>query len=386
LVPKIVEQAGFTPDLRSLHNSADYLAIGPPELLAAYQPVLELRAEQGIQGMAIPIGAVYDQFSHGMVDPQAIRALLGYAKDNWAGSPKYLVLVGDASYDTRGYQTAPQANQVPTFFVQTVHGGETASDYGFSIPGESSWQLPGEQPSVSPEIAVGRIPARSPDEVKAYVQKVLAYEQQAGELDPENPWQKRILAVADGSDPGFKNDAEVFLGNIPEDFQTELLAPQSGEQGVNQAVSARINQGDWLVAYFGHGSINLWGKDRLFTAQDIPDLNNFDRLPVILNFTCLNGLFTHPKETSLADAFLWQPGGGAVAVLAPTSLTLPEDQSYLSNSLAKELIGNPDARLGELLTRARNQMLAENPSDRDVLFTFLLFGDPALKLARPAAP
>ena len=44
--------------------------------------------------------------------------------------PKYVLLVGDASYDTLGATTAPQANRVPTFLVQTAFGGETASDVG----------------------------------------------------------------------------------------------------------------------------------------------------------------------------------------------------------------------------------------------------------------
>lgn len=381
-----VEPALLSPDLLSTENNADYLAIGPPELLAPLQPLLDLRAQQGLKVMAIPIQAIYDQFNHGLADPQAILSLLGYAKQNWTQSPKYLALIGDASYDPKGYQSPTEANQLPTFFVQTIHGGETASDYGFSIPGESTWQSPGSQSLNIPEVAVGRIPARNPKQVADYVKKVIAYEQSAGQLDPSDPWQKRILAVADGSDPSFKNEAEYFLGRISADYRTELLAPQSGDQGVNQVISTKINQGDWLVAYFGHGSINLWGKDQLFTIQDILGLENLDRLPVILNFTCLNGLFTHPKEMSLAEAFLWQPDGGAVAVLAPSSLTLPEDQGYLSNSIANELMNGANARLGELLTRARIQMLAENPSDRDVLFTFLLFGDPALRLASPVIP
>lgn len=66
------------------------------------------------------------------------------------------------------------------------------------------------------------------------------------------------------------------------------------------------------------------GKDRLFNPGDGP-LENGDRLPIVLNMTCLTALFTHPQVESLAESLLWQRKGGVVAVLAPTSLTLPTD-------------------------------------------------------------
>jgi hypothetical protein len=79
---------------------------------------------------------------------------------------------------------------------------------------------------------------------------------------------------------------------------------------------------------------------------------------------------------------LWQPDGGAVAVLAPTSLTLPTDQSFLSGTLIQALLDNPDITLGEALLKARRQVPVTNLGSQDVMETFLLFGDPALRLGR----
>jgi hypothetical protein len=125
----------------------------------------------------------------------------------------------------------------------------------------------------------------------------------------------------------------------------------------------------------------MWGKDRLFSTQDVSSLQNNDRTTVMINMTCLTGLFTHPKETSLAEAMLWQPQAGAVAVLAPTSLTLPTDQSFLSRSLIEALLEQPGLTLGEALLFARQQISSENISSLDVMETFLLFGDPALSVS-----
>jgi hypothetical protein len=124
----------------------------------------------------------------------------------------------------------------------------------------------------------------------------------------------------------------------------------------------------------------MWGKDRLFLADDVASLSNDKYLPVMINMTCLTGFFIHPKVTSLTETFLWKSKGGAIAILAPTSPTLPNSQSLLSNALADALSQNPDKTLGQVFLQAQRQIpLAA--STRDVLLTFLLFGDPALRLA-----
>ncbi|MCK4727036.1 MAG: hypothetical protein KAT29_14590, partial [Anaerolineales bacterium] len=102
--------------------------------------------------------------------------------------------------------------------------------------------------------------------------------------------------------------------------------------------------------------------------------------PIVVNMTCLTGLYTHPSVESLAEALLWQEGGGAVAVLAPSSLTLPADQGKLSAALINEWLSNPEARLGEIHLLAREEVPVDRVSSLDVMRTFMLFGDPALRL------
>lgn len=352
-----------SPDLRAVGLGADYVAIGPPDLLQPLQPLLDFRQQQGLKVVSVPLDAVYDQFGSGFPEPEAIRDFMKYAAQVWDPAPHYLLLVGDASYDPRGYQTPAELNRLPAFMVSTIYGGETASDVDFS-------QLDGD---LEPDIAVGRIPAAKPDQVKVLVQKTLAFETSRS-ASPD------VLAVADGQDPNFQVDARNFLDLFPSDFQTELIAPPAGAGGTDQQIIDRLQQGDLLVAYFGHGSLNMWGKDRLFTAQDVARMINMKQLPVILNLTCLTGLFTHPQTESLAEALLWQPDGGAAAVLAPTSLTLPTDQSLLYKPFVQAMLENPSGSLGDFLLSARRQIPKDAPGRRDVMETFLLFGDPALQL------
>jgi hypothetical protein len=355
----------LAPDLRLAGRGADYVAIGPADLLAPLEPLLALRNSQGLQTASLPAEAVYDQFGEGLPDPKAIQAFMQYAVSNWKPAPRDLLLVGDASYDPRGYLAPPEANRLPTFLVMTVYGGETASDIPFVQVNSDPW----------PDLAVGRIPAGTPEQVRILVEKTLQYEKGAGQGGAGT-----ILAVADGQDPAFRADAQAFLDLFPPRYPRQLYAPAAEVSGAAQLASA-FSQGQWLVAYFGHGSINMWGKDRLFTAEDAAGQAGEPRLPVILQMTCLTGLFTHPKAESLSEALLWNPRGGAVATLAPTSLTLPFDQALLSKPLAEALLADPQATLGQALLAARRSVPLEQRGALDVMQTFLLLGDPALRIA-----
>jgi hypothetical protein len=304
-----------------------------------------------------------------MADPQAIQVFLRFAVNHWKVSPKYVLLVGDSSYDFYGYQTSVEKEFLPTVMVDTVFGGQTGSDVAMAQIDDDVW----------PDLAIGRVPARNIRQVETFVKKTLQYEQVNSSSSP-NP---SILAVADGQEAIFSADAERFLEQFPDDYKTILVAPDPGIESTNQQIAKEIEVGQILTAYFGHGSINMWGKDSLFTTEDSARLTNFDQLPVILNFTCLTGLFTHPNEESLAESLLFNPNGGAVAVLAPTSPTLPTDQSFLSNAFVDAMILQSKTRLGDIILYAWREVPTNSNSAVDVMQTFLLFGDPALKIPIP---
>jgi hypothetical protein len=364
-----IARGAFDLDLRA-NLGAEYVAIGPVDLLKPLQPLLDWHASQNLKTIAVPAEAIYDQFSDGRVEPEAIRSFLKYAAANWKPAPKYVLLVGDSTYDPLGYSAPPDGNRLPAFFVQTSYGGETASDVEFV-------RLHDDSPL--PDIAIGRVPARTADQVRGWVERTLVYSRSA----PGGDWRQRILAVADGQEPQFAGDAKTFLDAFPKNYQGVFLTPPANVAGANQQVIEKFSEGNLIVAYFGHGSVTQWGKDNLFTVTDVEALSNGDRLPVVLNLTCLTGLFTHPKVQSLTETLLWKQSGGAVAVLAPTSLTLSDDQSFLSQALVAGYLADPSKPLGELLLNAWRKIPLEGAGTLDVLRTFLLFGDPALKLVGP---
>ncbi len=388
LKPVEIAAPRLSPDLRAASSAADYLAIGPDDLLAPLDPLLALRTSQGLRVMSIPLQAIYDQFNDGFPEPEAIQKFLAFTHQSWQTAPRYVMLVGDATYDPRGYLAPPDANRLPTFFIQTVFGGETASDVLFAQLDEDGL----------PDVAIGRVPARSAAQVRSLATKLLAYEQAAqnteqaaqnteqAALDSEQAaggesWTRRVLAVSDGNDTSFAADAQTFLDQLPDGFESTLYSPAAGAVDANAEITKHLDEGVFFMAYFGHGSMVMWGKDRLFSTEDAAKLSN-THLPLVMNMSCLTGLFTHPKQESLAEVLLFQPDGGAAAVLAPTSLTLPTDQAMLSGPLAQALGQDSAATVGEWLLQAQRQTPQNQDGVREVLLTFLLFGDPALRLAQ----
>ncbi len=89
---------------------------------------------------------------------------------------------------------------------------------------------------------------------------------------------------------------------------------------------------------------------------------------------CLNGYFQDVFTESLAESLLLSPNGGAVAVWASSGLTSPDPQFQMDKVFTAAAF-MPGERLGDAIQTAKSAI-----TDADVRRTFILFGDPMVKL------
>jgi len=358
------------PKLKDEAGGADYLVIAPDAFAEALQPLLDWRERQGLRVRRVSPEEIYDAYNYGMKDTQAIRDFLRDAHARWQPAPRFILLVGDASYDYKHILRATQQDIVPTRLVYTTFAGDTASD---------TWYAEDDQGR--PLFAIGRLPAQTPEQVKTMVSKIIAYEQA-----PAADWQRRALVVADNEDPAFESLNEQLINSLPSGYTAERVyfsqAP-SGEAGqLHQAVVEAFNRGLVLVNYIGHGSLDVWGEEQALTVKNVADLKNGDRLPILTAYTCLNGFFHHPQATSLAEALLWQQGGGIVGAVVPSGRSLTSQQAPLAQAFTTALFSPDVSTLGEALQRAQETLLPDGSTPLEVIRTFNLLGDPALRFIK----
>jgi hypothetical protein len=368
--PKSITAAAKSADLRSPDNQADYIVITHESFLEAVQPLAEWRRDQGLSVQVVTISQVYDQFSHGLADPAAIRELLRYAHANWAGpAPQYVLLVGDASYDYRDDLRGANKSLVPTFLVETAFTGQTLSD---------SWFVCLDDEDVLPDMAIGRLPVSSLKEAKTVVEKIIGYERGVTPGD----WRQRVVLVADGKETSFATQSDLLAEQyIPSRYEVSKV--YAGSVDDPQSVLAEeLADGSLIVNYIGHGSMGLWAEEGLLSSEQVSSLGNDGRQPMMILMSCLLGFFGHPERDAMGEELLLAEDGGAVAVFAPSSLTLSSDQEPLNRALLTVLLEEDAHPVGLAILEAKRSVASETQGQRDVIETFTLLGDPALRLAR----
>jgi hypothetical protein len=338
----------------------DLLMVTHRDFFDTLQPLKQLRESQGLRVALIDIEDLYDEFSFGNKSPKAIKDFLTSAKANWGSPPRYVLLVGDASFDPKNYLGFGDFDFVPTKLVDTSYL-ETASD---------DWFVDLNNDGL-PEMAVGRLPVQTVEEAGIFISKIVGYE--------KSPKKNEALLVADrmdnSDDYNFEGASEEVRALFPSSIVVRKIyrSQFSGDDQVKGILLSSINQGPLLVNFIGHGSVEIWRG--ILSSDDADVLVNGLQLPFFVSMTCLNGFFHDVATESLAEALLKAKGGGAVAIWTSSGLTEPDKQAVMNKELIKLLFGRELLTLGEATAKAKSSV-----SDPDVRRTWILFGDPTTRL------
>jgi hypothetical protein len=351
-------------NLHSPQPGADEVMLAAPQFMDQVRPLATLRNTDEKSVAVVNVDDVYDEFNFGERSPFAIRRLLRTATAAWKTPPHYLLLAGNASVDPRNYLGFGFLDFVPTKIVITS-ALKTASDDWFSDFENTGFA----------KIATGRLPARTPADMQTMVSKILGY---AG--SPADSWTNQSMMVADVDDSSasFSQAALATQKMIPSFMNvSDVFASTLGAGPAQQNLLAGINAGQLLVNYNGHGSVEIWGSG-LFNDSLATSLNNGNKLPMFVAMNCLNGFFHDVFTESLATALMLAPNGGAVSVWASSGLTEPEPQFQMDQALMQGLFSQ-SSTVGDAVLFAKSGI-----ADPDVRKTFILFGDPMMRLKSPS--
>jgi len=341
---------------------ADIAMVTYGEFAGALAPLVRAHTAEGKTSAVIPVGNLYDEFNFGEHSPFAIKRFLQSALKNWKRPPAYLLLNGRASLDPRNFLGFGNLDLVPTRIVPSS-SLMTASDDWFS-------DFKGNGMAT---IATGRLPVSTIAEAKVVAEKISTYEGQS----TNGPWTSNALFVADKDDTeSFTQDTQTVEAGLPPTMQiSNIFVDNVGVPNARGQITNSINSGQALVNYLGHGSEEQWAGPDIFDENTVNSLTNGSQLPVFLIMDCLNGLFQDAVAQPLGVSLILAPNGGGVAVLASSGLNQAAPQSDLDAMVVQSTFGANGMALGDAIVKAKS-----NIADPDVRRTFVLFGDPAMRM------
>ncbi|MFQ5508098.1 MAG: C25 family cysteine peptidase [Leptospirillia bacterium] len=361
----------FTPSgLTDPGAGADYVIITHPQIKDGVMPLAAFRESQGLSVKVVDVTEIYDTFSYGVTDPNAIRDFLAHTADpqnGWNPVPTYVLLAGDATINFKYVFSGGSENYVPTLFYRTSDGGMAPNDSGFvTVIGDDPY----------PDMMIGRLPV-SPATVDGTVAKIIAYETQVF-----TGWEQKVQIVTDQPEPLFEEMASEFSSEIPLDVGIDRIAiGDIGGAATRNAMRFNLREGRLVTNFIGHGAGYQWSKDNVLNSDDAITLGNGNRLTFLIGLNCASGYFVQPwndasNGLSIAESFVTEPSGGAIGAWVATWVGFSTDHRKLGLNFFRVALGESERRMGTATTKAQIAALTEGVGEAQVK-SFHLFGDPA---------
>lgn len=396
------EPVAWADDALKSDAPVDYLIIMHPSLRGALDPLLALNGERGLSTKVVEIGALYDLFGDGALTPEAIRRYLAHTTAWPGGAPSYVLLFGDCTSDYLNQLHNDVPNLVPSYSYRL---DETwASDAWFTMF------------SGADELAdamLGRISVNNLADARAVVDKTVRYARNR----TLGPWRARLTYVADETERSqpFREAAEelrtrwtpasfdghcIYLDDmelednwyVPSDALARVYELERKMMKVSRAATDAIlkefNDGTAYLDFFGHGSPNIWCDERLLFGGDSPNRDSQHLKPAagryafVANYTCNTGAIDYPDppwNISISEDLMRAPDAGAIGMFLPAGPGDTPSHLMLARQWRKTMFMDNMRGFGELATMSRLRLeLGDGP--RQMLYMYVLLGDPALRL------
>ena len=393
------------PTFIELVENQNLHAMSTPEMVILYYPEFKDAAQElathrinhsGIETTMIDVSKVYQEFGGGAKDPTAIRdmARMFYTRsDNF----KYMLLMGDATYDFRNRNTS-----IPYDNFITAYETNNSLHPVFSYPTDDYYALLSEDDGADIgsfgllDICVGRLPVKTSAEASQVVNKIIRYE-----TAPQTfgDWRNRIIFMADDGDsdlhlrqvdgiaatndqnhPVF-NQEKIYL-----DAYQQISTP-GGERypDVNTAIQNNIFKGALVYNYLGHGGQEGLADERVLRGKDIDDWNNPFKMPLFITATCSFTGYDEPSYYTAGEHAILNPEGGTVALMTTTRDVYSGQNELLTKAVFSKIftkINGEYLTIGEIMRLSKNSISTSSTRIQNAR-KFSIIGDPAMKLAIP---
>jgi hypothetical protein len=374
------------------HNGARWLIIYP-DTLKEQANILAKHRNQYMSTSAVSLEQVLEEFGGGRKDPTAIRNFCRMIFERNKDF-KYLLLLGDATYDARNIQNENGSHlHIPVYqTANSLHPvfSFPSDDYYGLLTGGEGGDLIG-----SIEVAVGRLPVKNYNEAKSMIKKIIEYDTNP---DRFGPWRNNVVISADDEDGNLhviqadrlaktieKNTPEFLVRKKYMDASTQISTP-AGQRypNINLEINNEMNTGTLVFCYLGHGGPNGLAEERVVQVTDIQSWKNIPKLPVMVTATCTFTGYDNPKNVSAGEYAILNDQGGAIALYSTVRAVYASENERITNSVFNFLLPEDKTKsltFGDILISAKNFQRFDTISANTRKFA--LFGDPGQIIAVP---
>ncbi|UCD64710.1 MAG: T9SS type A sorting domain-containing protein [Candidatus Zixiibacteriota bacterium] len=402
LEPLPAVTSGETLEIASPGPVIEYVIVTSSDMAEAALALAEYRCATGLPTEVRIIDGILGAYQ-GRDDAEKLRE---YLKEFHASGGRYVLLAGDETRLPVRYAYPYSVSSPPSVAYQQICDLYFADLTGkWDLDNDNTWgEKYADQPDIIPELRVGRLPFSMPQEVTAYIDKLIAYETDPGRGNPDYLQKAFFFSSDQMRDYSEGGQHAVIASAYPEYFEIDTASGvelASGGDPNPYNLPARdvedvLNTGFGLVNIIAHGgssvfevrtsSYNEWPKSYFTTDTSLTGhglvarLSPNGRTSLYYSLACDNGAYDkdqppfNESNPNIVEVLLGLDEAGAVAFVANSRWGWVGSSYILQTDFFDALFSHPERPAVDALyeTKVTNGMYT------DQVYGLNYFGDPAL--------
>lgn len=328
----------FLVSAENIQKPSSILLISSESLIKEWQAFADWKTSLGKPTKIISVKDIAANYKGKDIQEKIRLCILAHAEYH---NTKWVILGGDSEGNGKGLvpdRDTPHTvmgrlkyKDIPSDIYYISDKNWDANDDG--IYGD--WSNDKENISYSNKwgTTIGRIPVRTAEDIKAYTDKIIAYETSY----PETEFAKKFIYTNTviHSQPKVIRSWDDYLskkwagGEKLRFFHTQSpwdkdkkgdypLSPENWQKMINAQTGSKMHM-------HGHGLIDGWvlEKHKMAKANSIDKLSNKNAYLTMTTVSCFTGQFDSKKDPCISESILRAPDKGAVLVISPAREGVP---------------------------------------------------------------
>jgi hypothetical protein len=359
--------------------------------------------KDGLRVRIVPADELFNEFSSGTPDATAYRRYMKMLYDRAeteADMPSYLLLLGDGAWDNR-MRCSEWKGYDPDDYLLCFESENSFSHVNCYVSDDFFCLLDDEELIQEernghlvylgkPDVAVGRLPARTEEEARVLTDKLLNYVTNV----KAGAWQNTICMMGDDGNDNTHMAAADKVATIIETnhpaYQVKKIYWDAYERqpsstgytypDVTRLIKQQMTAGALMMNYNGHGAPYALSHELVMQLNDF-ETSTTDHLPLWVTASCDIMPFDGQEE-NIGETVMLSPKGGGVAFFG-TTRTVYASYNEQMNTTFTDYVLKPGYTIGEAIRQAKCDLVEQGRDTSPNKLQYSLLGDPALKLACP---